>query len=194
MADHLNPVRRALRKSAISAPPDPWREVARLAVGGLTGVGFERENETLLVTSANGQSVIDCTNGERLYRNRDDDGLGHGFLQAQRLDRPQDAPISTSGIEGGGLPCLTTDGWTCRSIPLDWPETFHILEPPGASIYFSKSLFAGSNKDATFFLMAKAADETRAFGFSWTGQTLIWACSSDLFIWSRAPENRATRS
>ncbi len=187
MIDHLGPVRRLLKKAPISQAPDPWRLVSRIGIGGLTSVGFEPATENLLVISGSGQSLIDCSTGQRLYRNREHDGYGPGLLEARRLDVSEADPIRMAGLEGGGMPTLTSDGWTVQSIPLNWPETFHILQPPQASIFFNAGHFAPHNKDGTFYLLEKGAEETRAFGFSWTGQSLIWACSSDLMIWSRSP-------
>ena len=186
MADALEPIRKALKDAKLTREALPWRLVSERAVGGLIAVGFERNNENLLVVSPNGQSVIDCTSGEVVYRNREENGYDIENLQGRRLDNPSSPPFSMSGLDGGKLRAGTSDGWGVQEIAIEWPKTHCFLEPPNASIFFSKtSSYDPFDRDSTFFLLSKDISETRAFGFSWTGKTLIWADSSDLRIWHR---------
>lgn len=186
MKDSFDPIRQALESAEPAQDMPPWRLVAHRAIGGLWAVGFERQSEMMLVVSSSGQSVIDGTTGEVLYRNREEDGYNLHRLQASRLDNPKTAPIHMSGLDGGSLRSSTVDGWTVDQLPINWPETYSILQPPGASIYFLKKEWRKVKRDASFYVLQNEATEIRAFGFSWTGKTLVWADSSDLYIWSRA--------
>lgn len=186
MKDSLDPIRKALLEAEPVRDVPSWRFVTQRAIGGLWAVGFERKSETLLAVSSQGQGVIDCTTGELISRNREENGYNLHKLQATRLDTLKSDPIDMCGIDGGGLRSSTVDGWTVDSFPIEWPETHYILQPPGASIYFHQKDWRDHKKDASFYLLERSSAERRAFGFSWTGKTLIWADGSDLYIWNRS--------
>lgn len=183
--DGLAPVRRALAQTARAQTAAPWSHIATCAVGGLTAVGFERGSETLLITSATGQSVVDATTGTRLYRNRDADGFDVQALKAARLDHPAIERIDMAGLYGGALCAVTDDGWSVDRLSPRWPETCCILHPPGASIYHLKADWTPGEKNATFHLLERTREPICAFGFSWTGRSLVLATPSTLQIWAR---------
>ena len=137
----------------------------------------------MLVTSANGQSVLDPFSDEVLYRNREADGWV-GPMHASRLDDPVAAPFLMAGIHGGGLLTAASDGWTIARFALHLAETCFVVHPPGASIHFLDRAFRQFEKDTTFHLIAREADHV-AFGFSWSGRALALAMSSDLLVWTR---------
>ncbi|MCW1950629.1 MAG: hypothetical protein KIH44_004585 [Octadecabacter sp.] len=158
----------------------PWTQVAVLGIGGLTALGFDRASEMMLVTSVNGQSVIDGFTGEILYRNREADGLDTSALKGTRLDHPADERFDMSGLYGGGLRCVTDDGWYVERLG---PNC--VLHPAGASVHFLGAKWADHNKDATFYLLDRSGEDIRALGFSWTGRTLVCATPSTLSVWNR---------
>lgn len=164
---------------------DPWRLTVQAAVGGACAVGFDRKSEELLVVSSNGQSVFECTSGERIYRNREGDGYDPMLLEGHRLDEPTASPFAMSGSDGGGLLKVTSDGWTVDTIQLKWPHTFCILQPPGTSIYFLHDKPNAPKKDGTYHLVQSQLGEPVAFGFSWSGKSLVWCDKSDLYVWTR---------
>lgn len=184
--DGLGPVRAALEGADVVTEIPPWQHITTIAVGGLTAVGFERGSETLLVTSVSGQSVMDATTGTRLFRNRADDGYDVHALKAARLDHPAIERIDMAGLHGGALRRETRDGWSVDMFDLAWPQTSCVLHPPKASIYFLKPGWAHGIKDATFHLLAREPEDIRAFGFSWTGRSLVLATPSTLKIWARS--------
>lgn len=178
--DHLNYI-----KTALTAAPEvkkfgPWRLVTERAVGGLFAVGFERISEDLLIISMNGQNVIDCKTGLLVFRDRDQKSFDDEQLYGRRLDKPEAPQIDMAGSCGGGLKRETSDGWTVDDFPIDWPETFLILQPPKASIYMNDPKLAEYKKDGTFFLLWKGIGPEVAFGFSWSGKTLLLATSSSV--------------
>lgn len=174
------PIRDALAAADIAKDVGPWRQITMLGVGGLTALGFDRTGEGMLVTSASGQSVIDGTTGEVVYRNRDDDGMDITALKGTRLDHPADERFDMAGIFGGGLRAMTDDGWS-----IDHLDGHSVLHPPGASIHFLDRKWDSYDKDRTFHLLDRSGEETRVLGFSWTGRTLVCATPADLAIWGR---------
>ncbi|WP_377507391.1 hypothetical protein [Octadecabacter sp. R77987] len=183
LADGLDPVRDALLAAQIVDTADIWHPVATLAVGGLVAVGFDRKSEEMLVVSAHGQSVFDCRNGAIRYQDEHADGYDAPPLKAARLDHPAAERFDMAGRDGGGLRSVTRDGWRVARINLCWPETYCILQPPKASIHALARV--QQDQDTTFYLMAKERTDIRAFGFSWTGESLVLATASDLHIWTR---------
>lgn len=165
--------------------PSPWRLTARRSIGGLRMIGFEPDTEELLIIGNHGSTVIDCSSGAIIARNREQDGYDPRRLQATRPDRDDSNTITMSGLDGGGLIQGTADNWTARTILNGSGTPFYLIEPPGASITFLHSSFDGHSKDSTFHLIESGNHAFRAFGFSWTGNSLVWACSSDIAIWSR---------
>lgn len=175
-----DPIERALAAAPVAVQAGPWQQIKVLGIGGLTALGFDRASEEMLVTSRNGQSVISGASGEIIYRNRDDDGLDIKSLKGTRLDHPADERFDMAGLYGGGLRTTTDDGWSVEQL-----RGRRVLHPPGASIHFLGSAWDSHSKDSTFFLIDSTVDDIRAFGFSWTGRTLVCASSGTLTIWGR---------
>lgn len=175
-----DPIDVALAAADVAQQAGPWRQVTVLAVGGLTAVGFDRAGDTLLVTSSNGQSVVNAETGEIMYRNRDADGLDISALKGTRLDSPADERFDMAGLYGGGLRTMTDDGWNVEVI-----RGACVLHPVGASIHFLGPQWDSFAKDRRFHVLDRSGENIRAFGFSWTGLTLIVATPSTLTIWGR---------
>jgi hypothetical protein len=175
----------SLLKAQITDDFEPWKLKIATAVGGACALGFDRNSEILLVVSSNGQSVFDCESGERIYRNRDDDGYYPLRLEGRRLDDANAPPFQMSGAAGGGLLTTTSDGWQIDTLQLEWPRTFCILQPPNTSIYFLQEKWREYKKDASYQVVKSDLGLPVAFGFSWSGQTLVWCNRSDLFVWTR---------
>lgn len=98
-----------------------------------------------------------------------DNLIAHGFgpLEGQQ--------VRLAGISGGGLRRGTLDGWCVESFAIDWPDVSLLLLEPNQSIF---------QEDAVFHKL-DVQSELRAFGFSYTGRSLIYAISSDLVIFHR---------
>ncbi len=181
MFDRLRKVRRQVQKAPITAAPEPWRETWFGAVGGLTEVGFLRGSDLLLVVSSQGRAVFDCDAGDRVARDREEPA--EHWYQPQSLLAHGIGPlagksIALSGLHGGGLSSCTADGWWSKSITLRWPKEELLLGEPFGSLF----------EPTTQFWKLGTELEVRAFGFSPTGRSLLVATSSDLRIWSRAPD------
>lgn len=170
----------ALAAADVAEDAGPWHRISVMAIGGLNAVGFDRASETMLVTSSTGQSVIAGHTGEVTYRNRDDDGLDISALKGTRLDHPADERFDMAGLFGGGLRRVTDDGWSVET-----SRGHCILQPSGASIHFLAPAWDGHAKDTTFHLLDRGGEDIRAFGFSWSGRTLVVATPSTLMIWAR---------
>ena len=175
----------ALASSRPMQSEAPWQLVTRSSAGGAFAAGFDPANEELLVVSANGQGIFDAVTGDRVYRNREESGYDHEKLEAVRLDKPDARPIPMAGDDGGGLRRTTSDGWTIDNLQINWPTSYSILQQPGASIFFLGPQWEQRGKDASFRVLVQSEGLPVAFGFSWSGKSLVWLDRSDLIIWTR---------
>ena len=135
-------------------------------VGGLTEIGFVPGTNLLLVASHQGRGLIDCTTGEHLARDRDEDQ--QGWFDESRpavlgIGPVADRWIDVSGLRGGEPIATTDDGWvaTRRADDVD-------LEGP-----------AGRQR------LSAGAEELRAYGFSPDGMYFVLATPGDVSIFGR---------
>jgi hypothetical protein len=179
MYEHLKPLQKKLLSLNIHEVPYPWKLVATFAVGGLRSVGFDRESENLLIVSSQGRGVIDCLTGEKVARDYEEFYENETSLEAQGIGILSDRTIRMSGLFGGGLPSITEDGWRIECVTLKWPEQMLILLPPSSHLYGSVT----GHPDT----MTKIFEDSciRAYGFSYTGKSLIIATTSDVTVFVR---------
>ncbi|MHB0936711.1 MAG: hypothetical protein ACYDCO_09910 [Armatimonadota bacterium] len=177
-------MRQRIRQAPISPPPY-WKKIASQAIGGLTEVGFAEDSDLLLVVSSQGRGVFDCATGERIARDRespDDDGwYDEHRLQALGIGPLEGKIIRLAGLHGGGLRTGTHEGWHACAAALEWPVVSLLLVEPWKSIF---------DESAPFTKLAEVL-EFRAFGFSYTGNSLIFATSSDITIFHTDPAARS---
>ncbi len=178
--DELEAIKQRVREMAISHPPEPWKVVGTVEIGGITEVGFAEDAELLLALSGHDRQVIDCKSGRRLardtstehrsawYGSHDLVGNGFGPLHGRR--------IALAGTVGGGLPLFTRDGWVATRMPIDWPDEHLLLLAPFNSIF---------QPTAQFWKLATLR-EPLAFGFSFSGQTLVVVRAEDITLYSRS--------
>lgn len=180
MPAHLVPVVDHIRSLPVAAPPAPWKSVGAFAVGGLTDVGFAPGSDNLLVISSRGRGLFDCVSGKKIARNPDDDfDFNTSNLEVEGIDNLEGTMIRTSGLHGGGLAKLTSDGWCAEELFIDWPEATLLLVEPD-SWAFEKAFDKPAN-----YTKVGIESEIRAWGFSPTGKSLVLATFSDLMIFSR---------
>lgn len=176
MADHLEAIRRKLATLDIQDAPRPWHRKTIAAVGGLTDVGFGRDQELLLVVSSSGRAVFDCNTGERVARDRSepsDDWYDPAHLEAYGIGPLGGVLVRLSGLNGGGLSCRGIKGWSVDSVVLRWPQQSLLFVEPFKWIFDT----------AAQITLLGLESETRAFGFSDTGRSLVLATSSEVTIW-----------
>lgn len=143
--------------------------------GGLRSVGFDRDSELLLVISASGKGVFDCRTGIKLARDSKDEDEDVVLLEAPGIGPLAGKTLRMSGLFGGGLPRGTRDGWRVELVE---EPTFVMLYEPNAmlprpadrSVYGRKLLIG---------------EPVRAYGFSYTGKSLVIATPADITIYSR---------
>jgi hypothetical protein len=176
---HLITLVEKIKRAPLTGLPPPWRQIKTIAIGGLEAVGFEEGSERLLVVSSSGQGLFDCPTGERLSRNVEQDGYEPYLLLAHVVGQERGPAIRMAGLHGGALPTVTRDGWQAEALSLDWPAKTLLVTEPGSWLYGRRY-----GKRDEFFKLAKES-ELRAFGFSWTGLSLIIATSSDVTVYSR---------
>jgi hypothetical protein len=179
MYEHLNPLKNKLLSLNISEVPDPWKLVSTVVIGGLRSLGFDQESENLLIVSSQGRGVIDCLTGEKTARDDEEFYEGETNLEAQGIGILSDRTIRMAGLFGGGLPIITEDGWQLECVTLKWPEQMLILLPPSSYLYGPVTGHPDN--------MTKIFEDSciRAYGFSYTGRSLVIATTSDVTIFAR---------
>ncbi len=175
--DPLQPLRFAIQDRPVTAPPSPWIKCAHYAVSGLFDVGFDRDTELLLVQSSSGRGVFDCLTGEKVARDYEEDSSADLYLECEGIGPLAGKSIRMAGISGGGLPVASSDGWCVETVTLNWPEHHLLLVEPGSWLYGQRY-----NRPWVFHKLA-VERELRAFGFSWSGKSLVIATSSDLIVY-----------
>lgn len=155
--------------------PLPWKLVAHHNVGGLTEVGFSPDERYLLVVSHSGRGLVEVNSGLRIARDPE-----IPWIRSPWRDEParkmrgigpaSGIQFSVAGLWGGSIPSTTHDGWSVAA--------------------------KGSGKDEEIWLSCKgnvrewflddAFTEVRALGFSQTGNLLVVAISSDLWLIARS--------
>jgi hypothetical protein len=133
----------------------------------------------MLVVSSNGQGVIDCQTGTKVHRDCEQPAYDPATLTAWPTNKDESYKIRMCGLHGGGLRTVTDDGWSVHSIPIDWPKSFYVLNHPGSDVFMSRF-----GHPVRISVLAHDC-EVRAFGFSWTGNTLVLAGSAGVRIWGR---------
>jgi len=172
-------IRERIERLPYTNAPSPWRIAGGSGVGGLTNVGFADGTDELLVVSSQGRGLFDCLTGERLARcydemfeNRDESGMS-----APGIGKHENTIFRLAGLQGGGLPLSTRDGWRIHVVQLPWPThvvflTSNYKELTDDSGYITKLC---NDEPCTF----------RAAGFSPTGLSFVFATSGEVTIYTR---------
>lgn len=159
--------------------PDGWEVSGRFAVGGLSGIGFSKNAELLLVISSSGRGVIDCMLGKKI--SRDDEADGDWYkpfeLVCEGIGPLQAEVIQIAGLNGGGLPTSNTFAESLEIVSPEWPKSNLIFCPP-----FKSGLVEGHQEGCVYI----ASDYFLAYGFSWSGSVFVYATSSDVTIFRRS--------
>jgi len=175
---HLDPVSRKVRSVEVSDPPPPWRRTASIPTDGLSEAGFDDDSELLLVISQHGREIIDCAAGQVVDRDaiEDDKGwYGRDILTGIGFGPLDGKQVRLCGQYGGGLPVCTRDGWAVEALAIDWPDHSLLLIDPASSLY---------QPHARFWKIDVVSD-LRAFGFSYTGKTLLIATPNGVTFFGR---------
>lgn len=177
MTDYQQKLDARFRQYPLSPPPAPWKQTWNGSVGGLLEVGFASSSELLLVVSSEGRGIFDCSTGKRVARDYEIDMEQWADvirLTAQGIGPLKDQTLPMAGIWGGGLPLVTSDGWSLEIIALNWAQYTVVLCPPQADVY----------RDATFGQCNKvyAGGPIRACGFSYTGLSFVIAEGSGVSL------------
>lgn len=167
-----------LNKIANKDQPLGWKTVTTLAVGGLLEIGFSKVNHQLLIISSSGRSLINCINGEKVARDYEEDGDWYNpiNLTCQGIGPIADETLLIAGLHGGGLPTCNQYGESLELVSLHWPVNDIYFCPTG------KSIFSERHQTDCYRIFS---DHVRCFGFSWHGEFIAIATSSDVTIWRR---------
>lgn len=177
--DELDELRQRVRSAPLAEPPAPWTTLGTVVVGGITDVGFADDSDLLLILSGHSREIADCQAGKLAardtatearstwYGRHDLVGNGFGPLNGRQ--------VRLAGASGGGLVCFSRDGWGAIRLPIDWPDEYLVLTAPYTSIFQSS---------AQFWKLA-AVREPIAFGFSFTGQSLVAVTADEVHVYGR---------
>lgn len=168
-----------LQEYKIETPALPWKLNQVIAIGGLLASGYDRKADLVLIASAQGRGVFDVQSGQRLGRDLNDDLSWYDpvKLTVQGIGPLTGKEITVAGLDGGGLPLRTYDGWSMTIEAPSWPKRAVFLEPPGQSVAL-ESTDSGCHKVFEDY-------ELRVAGFSQTGQSFIIGTSSEVYFYSR---------
>lgn len=179
-AKNENQRRLMLLLDKIEQKPQPtgWKKNTMIAVGGLTEIGFSKITNHLLVISSSGRSLIDCANGQKLARDYEEDGDWYNSLNliCQGIGLIEDETVAIAGLCGGGLPLCNQYGESLELVAPRWPVEDIYFCPAGKSILIERF------QDGCCHIFS---DHIRSYGFSWNGEFIVAATSSDLTIWQR---------
>lgn len=147
-----------------------WTHKTTAAVGGLENVGFVPGQDFLIVLSANGEGIFNCLTGERVARNHNNYYWNERFndetMTVKGFGLFADIEIQTSGLHGSDRLNKESQGWLlCKEkheIILVSPDQSRVVVAPDDVC------------------------ELRAFGFSDTGNSFVFASSCELIIYSGA--------
>ena len=154
-----------------------WKHQNTFSIGGLQEVGFANSQDLLLVLSSQGEGIFDCLNGEKIARRNNE------YDWWKRYDKNkntisgfamlENSEIKISGITLGDLlPKSTSDFWELQS------EKIFLLSA-------SEKVFLSYRGYRTNNIGEEGPCELKAFGFSPTEKSLIFATSCELIIYSR---------
>lgn len=172
---HENSLKLLLR----DIPNCNWEPCIERAVGGLTEVAFSRKHHhLLLIISSSGRGVLDCLSGEIIARDYEEYGDWYDplSLKCAGIGPLSGETLSIAGLCGGGLPLCNRYGEVLERVSPEWPLEMLIWCPPG------KSALIASHKEGCLKL---SNDYSRCAGFSWDGEFIISATSSDITVWKR---------
>lgn len=176
---HLESLRSTIQDRQVTSPPYPWIESARYVVAGLLEVGFHRDSDLLLGLSASGLGVFDCLTGEKVAREHGEFFFPNRYLECEGIGPLAGSTIRMSGVSGGGLAVAAPDNWHVETVTLTWPDHHLLLVEPDSWLHGERY-----NRPWVFYKLA-VERELRAFGFSWSGNSLVIATSGSLTIYRR---------
>jgi len=186
MKEYQQKLRRRLLSMTVQAPPQPWHGVTFVHVGGPEAIGFGADSDLLLLVSVSGRSVVDCASGEKIARDQDDSysWFDTTSLTAEGIGPLESQHIRISGVYGGGMPTMTSDGWRLEVVAPDWPYSFVLLHAPG---YLTEEGWKeGVATKVAPRLCDQFPDEVLAFGFSPTGKSFAVMMRDGVEIFHRA--------
>lgn len=167
-----------VKKAKIEDAALPWRKICHSAVGSARAVGFSKCSRYALVESGDGRGLFDSLSGDKLLHDVANYPDQEVDLLCQGIGPLSGDSVRMAGINGGGLPLRTEDGWRIEALSF-WPQTTLLLFSPGSWLH-------GEKYDKPYrFTKIWSSYELRGFGFSYDGQSLLVCDSSDLTIYTR---------
>jgi hypothetical protein len=148
-----------------------WKQLLFLPVGGLTEVGFSKDERYLLVISHSGRGVVDLINGSVVERDpevprNDSPWIDAAGKVALGIGPVLGVPFQMVGLWGGSLESQSHLGFTVRTTGGKRVVEVHPI----------------NSRDGRAVLTERPAAEIRAVGFSPGGRLFMIATSSDVAL------------
>ena len=164
----------ALLRQIPEGTPQGWAR-RDLAVGGLMYVGFSQaRTEQLICISSRGQSLIDCSTGEKRY---EEECYDENDLLAYSEALGEEA-VPLAGEGGGGLRTFTRAGDLLERVAPVWPSEQIVFAPQYASWVRMPEVCRIVYDDF-------GISTIQAYGFSKCGNFFVIASTSDLTIYQK---------
>ena len=181
LSDEFDQVFAPLVALPFSDPPPPWSSFTTIGLAQPEAVGFSDDGAHLLVTSLEGRHVFDCSKHECVAL---DDSTTYPYdvrtLRLQGIGPLAGQTVRVAGLDGGGLPIGTENGWHLHRVFQNWSIDYMILEAPG-----TKSIMLPANQGQGGTTKLNVTVLSRAFGFSPCNRHMIFMNSGALIISSR---------
>jgi|GEM_PF-5072182 len=144
-----------------------WQKVTFVPLGGLTEVGFSKDESYVLVISNTGRGVINSSSGEYVARNYDIPNFDSQWIQKENKLVKGIGPVSeewiaVAGLWGGELKQGNSRTWTAYT----------------KSQGVNESAYIANQKSGQQVFVGTFITEIRAFGFSKSGRFLVLASCS----------------
>nr|GAT45553.1 predicted protein [Mycena chlorophos] len=158
--------------------PEGWRLAGCFAIGGLTDIGFSKNADLLLVLSGSGRGVIDPKTGAVVARDDASDGdwLNERLLTCEGIGPLAGEEVQLAGLSGGGLPHGSGRGESLEVVSPNWPL---------GDLIFCSNFGSALVERFQSTCLRVASDHIRAFGFSWSGNSFVYATGSDVHVYVR---------
>ena len=127
-----------IKNTSLSKPNSPWEKVGAFTIGGMRALGYSDCSRYLLVETSDGRGLFDCQTGEKISRDRSEYANQELQLLCEGIGPIEGKLVRMSGLSGGGLLKLTSDGWQIEIVPESWPRYQVLLIEPGSFLYGAK--------------------------------------------------------
>ncbi|MBK8801838.1 MAG: hypothetical protein IPN71_07230 [Fibrobacteres bacterium] len=162
----------------VGTPLPGWDPPLEIGIGGLQSIGFSEDSTHLLAVSASGRGAFEVATGQRVGRDYDSSykWLDTGRLTCEGIGSLEQQRVPIAGLFGGGLALTTDAGESVEKISPFWPVEM-VVYSSGHDRWYSHPERC---------IVAYQEHAIVAHGFSPSGNCLVVAISSEIWIYNRS--------